>query len=243
MAITSLVIKLFFPGSVPNPEMELRRNMLDIYRGVLVEHDPWPNKPYTPKIERGQLVRSATELWDAGVTFRKSQTCGVKDIAFEYGVLSIPVFSIEHGLETIFRNVATFERLRPGTSHDFRTYLMFMFGLVNSAEDVALLRSQGMIETTLGSDEAVAQAVKELAKDILIFDPNNRLCAVRDSLNEYHARNMMKWSRRCRDWHRKLLQSYFSNPWTFISVLAAALLLGLTLVQTYYSARSYYKNK
>ncbi|KAI3898908.1 hypothetical protein MKW92_010334, partial [Papaver armeniacum] len=49
---------------------------------------------------------------------------------------------------------------------------------------------------------------------------------------------VMVW-RMCRIWIANLYENYFSNPWTIISLVAAAILMALTVVQTYYTVISY----
>lgn len=235
-------------GQVPNANTsELGAaaglNMLDLFRKQMIP-DPYAHIPFTPELDlkKRQTVRSATELQDAGVGFRRSGTASLTDITFQNGILKMPVFGNENTGEVLFCNAMALERLRPSTGHDVRTYMFFMFGLINSVEDVKLLKSEGLIESRLGSDEQVAELIKRLAKDVF-FDPCSRLCIVRDSLNEYYEISMMKWSRRMRDWRRNLMRTYFSSPWSFISLVAAALLLCLTLIQTYYTVKSYTTNK
>ncbi|CAB4292229.1 unnamed protein product [Prunus armeniaca] len=43
----------------------------------------------------------------------------------------------------------------------------------------------------------------------------------------------IKWYR----WLEKFNRDYFANPWSAISLIAAAILLALTLVQTVYTIR------
>ncbi|KAK1279526.1 hypothetical protein QJS04_geneDACA004578 [Acorus gramineus] len=41
-------------------------------------------------------------------------------------------------------------------------------------------------------------------------------------------------------WRAVLARDYFNSPWAIISVVAAFILLGLTLLQTFYTMYAYY---
>lgn len=71
---------------------------------------------------------------------------------------------------------------------------------------------------------------------------------LQDQLNDFY----MKRKTGCRSavwewiaswklvWIPNLKQKDINNPWTFISVVAATILMALTIAQTYYAARSYW---
>ncbi|XP_077215568.1 uncharacterized protein LOC143850185 [Tasmannia lanceolata] len=103
------------------------------------------------------------------------------------------------------------------------------YGLIKSEKDARLLRSHGILYSTLDSDKAIADLTQELARDIY-FDTNSPLCEVRDALYEYtiikaNENRMKRWSTRVREWR-----------------LAAAFLLVLTVIQTLYAVLAYHTN-
>ncbi|XP_047976199.1 UPF0481 protein At3g47200-like isoform X3 [Salvia hispanica] len=51
-------------------------------------------------------------------------------------------------------------------------------------------------------------------------------------LNEYHKDRLHQLRAKCFRWRGMLKRNYFSNPWSFLSVLAATVLLILTVIQT-----------
>ncbi|KAI3933266.1 hypothetical protein MKX01_041193 [Papaver californicum] len=102
--------------------------------------------------------------------------------------------------------------------------------LVVSAKDVSLLQSQGIILSSLGSDEAVVKVLKELARDTVV-DSGCKCYVAVGEMKKYYEESMTKWRRRfLGDFIPSQLYSiYFSNLWSFISVGAAAFLLALAL--------------
>lgn len=55
------------------------------------------------KLEK--LIRSATELNEAGIQFRTSESKSLKDISFRGGVLSLPCFEVDDATESKFLNL------------------------------------------------------------------------------------------------------------------------------------------
>ncbi|XP_028788919.1 uncharacterized protein LOC114744943 [Neltuma alba] len=72
--------------------------------------------------------------------------------------------------------------------------------------------------------------VELLAQNGIIESKLADLCK---ELNDYYR---VPWHK----WKATLKQDYFTNPWAIISVIAAIVLLILTIVQTYYAVASYY---
>ncbi|KAF5186809.1 putative transmembrane protein [Thalictrum thalictroides] len=104
-------------------------------------------------------------------------------------------------------------------------YVILLDFLINTPKDVALLRSKGIIDNYLGSDEAVAQLFNKL--------PTNVIADVVDSPYYEHLNNMDAfYNKRWNKWKGNLKRIYFQNPWTIISLNAAIVLLICTITQT-----------
>ncbi|XP_077226548.1 UPF0481 protein At3g47200-like isoform X2 [Tasmannia lanceolata] len=235
--LNNLVVGFFIPSMKPVPEIGEGLHVLDLVRKGMILGPPANTSRHLPS----DVIRSASDLHDAGVEFRRSKTESIRDITFSNGILSLPIFIVEGGTESFYLNVLAFERLHPSTGREVSSFIAFMYGLINSEKDARLLRSLGFIQSTLGSDESIADLTKELARD-MYFDPYSPLCEVRDALNLFYKKSMKQWSKRIREWRSNLMQNYFKTPWTLISVVAAAFLLALTMTQTYYTALAYYNN-
>ncbi|KAL5574244.1 hypothetical protein UlMin_023841 [Ulmus minor] len=181
-----------------------------------------------------QFIKSATTLVEFGVVFKKAEKgAKLRDITFTKngGVLKIPQLMISDRTETIFRNLVAYEKYIENS--DFTDYLFFMDCLINSPKDVELLRHRGIIENMLGDDEYVSLMFNKICSyvvtEISTDSDFDELC---QDINEYSARRLNKWMAKL--WHQ-----YFSSPWSFISVFAAFVLLGLATVQTVFSIISY----
>ncbi|KAI3982697.1 hypothetical protein MKX01_010180 [Papaver californicum] len=117
----------------------------------------------------------------------------------------------------------------------FRGYCLhfFMDNIIDSAKDVSLLHSSGIIRNAVGSDKAVAKLFNKLSKDVTL-DPDSSLDKVHKKVNDYCKK---KWN----EWHANLIHTYFRSPWAILSVVAALFLMALTIAQTFYSIYTYYK--
>lgn len=214
-------------------------HVLDVYRKSLLLQEEDPRK--TPRhhktvsldMERGEeIIRSATELHEAGIRMRKSRTQSLKDISFKGGVLKLPVIVVDDTTESMFLNLIAFERLHVGAGNDVTSYIFFMDNIIDNAKDVSLLHSRGIIQSALGSDKAVAKLFNSLSKDITL-DPDCPLYSVHKRVNHYCRKS---WN----EWRANLIHTYFRSPWAILSLIAAAFLFALTIAQTVFTIYPYY---
>ena len=236
--INKLVLK-FFSTSSPGSGMGKCLHVLDVFRKSLLHEGPSHRKPRRHRkvtleeIERGEeIIRSATELDEAGIRFKKSRTQSLKDISFRGGVLKLPVIVVDDATESMFLNLIAFERLHVGAGNEVTSYIFFMDNIIDQARDVSLLHSRGIIQSALGSDKAVAKLFNSLSKDITL-DPDGPLYSVHKRVNQYCRKS---WN----EWRANLIHTYFRNPWAFLSLIAAVFLFALTIVQTIFTIYPYY---
>ncbi|MBA0557637.1 hypothetical protein Golob_014693 [Gossypium lobatum] len=180
------------------------------------------------------FMHCATELQEDGIQFEKADGSSIFDIKFENGTMKIPKLKIDDHTECFFRNVIAFEQFFPGRSLNHVTdYMNFMDCLINSPKDVELLRRRGIIKNWLGNDEVVATMFNRLGDSVSI-SRYSFYSEVFSNVNRYRSKQWNKWI-------ANLKHNYFNSPWALVSVLAAVLLLLLTMVQTIFSVLSYVK--
>lgn len=180
------------------------------------------------------VMPPAVEIHEAGIRFKVSDTDSLLGINFERGVLSMPAIRVDDTTEKKFLNLMAFERLHPGAGNDVTAYVIFMDNIISSARDVALLRSKNIIECGLGSDEEVAKLLSNTLNKGGVMSPSSRL---HDVQRQVKARCRMRRNR----WRANFIQRYLRNPWVFISLVAAIVLLVATLLQTTYTIWPFYK--
>ena len=105
-------------------------------------------------------------------------------------------------------------------------YTIFMDCLINTTEDVKMLRHMGIIKNCLGNDEVIANMINNIGNHVTCSTSSYK--KVYEDVNEHCSKRRNKW-------RAYLKNKYFSNPWLIISFLAATVLLLLTLAQTIFS--------
>ncbi|XP_040384674.1 UPF0481 protein At3g47200-like [Oryza brachyantha] len=186
-------------------------------------------------MEGSDHMPSAAELHDSGINFEVSIGSGFAGtVSFERGVLRVPKIVLYGNAERAFLNLMAFERLHPGARNDVNAFVWFMDELINTPKDVRLLRSKGIIDSGMGSDEAAADLINNTITSGAVMDRDNSLY---DVLAEVDAYCKKPWN----SWRANLIHTYFSNPWVFISLVAATTLLITALIQTVYSVLSFNK--
>ncbi|XP_051116378.1 UPF0481 protein At3g47200-like [Andrographis paniculata] len=213
-------------------------HILDVYRKSLLLEEPRTRGTHSKGAKPGdvhhggdEIIRSATELNEAGITIVKSKTRSLRDISFHKGVLKLPLVVVDDALESLYLNMIAFERFHVGAGNEVTSYAFFMDNIIDNARDVSLLHECGIVQNALGSDKAVANLFNALSKDVTL-DPESRLDDVHKQVSAYCQK---RWNR----WRANLMHTYFTNPWAILSVIAAALLFALTIVQTVYSVMPY----
>ncbi|XP_010909324.1 UPF0481 protein At3g47200-like [Elaeis guineensis] len=179
------------------------------------------------------VVPSATELQDGSAVTFKKHSGSILDISFRNGVMKIPFLEINDGTQTILHNLIAFEQCyRLLIERHVTTYAAFMNCLINKESDASLLERSGILLNRLPTSKDATFFFSKLSPRAKIR--SIYLKSLIDDVNRYHT---SKWNR----WYADLKLNYFSNPWVTISVVAAAVLLILSFMQTYYSALSYYQ--
>lgn len=202
---------------------------------LLILHAPVHRREPTSAGTKSDHTRSATELHQAGVKFNKTGGNCFFDVDFsEGGVLSIPELIVNDTTETFFRNLIAFEQCGycGYYSEEITSYVILMDSFIDTRHDVDLLVKSGIIMNKLGDAQKVADLFNNLHKEV-VTEANifyfDELCG---KLNDYSKDQLHEWKASCFRWRVMLRRDYFSNPWSFISVLAATVLLILTVIQT-----------
>ncbi|KAJ3683566.1 hypothetical protein LUZ60_013793 [Juncus effusus] len=185
--------------------------------------------------QRLTIIPCVSELHGAGVKFRrKRKPRHMLDISFENGIIEMPHMEIDAYKKIIFTNVAAFEQSQwKELSQNFSSYLGLMDALVSTKKDVALLQEYGILENLLQNEKDASMFYNHFGGFNLL---NYNDHYFRDLFIEVHKYSESTWHK----YRAKLMNDYFNNPWTIISVVAGGVLLILTVVQTFYTIYSSY---
>ncbi|OAY76488.1 UPF0481 protein [Ananas comosus] len=185
-------------------------------------------------------IPSATELRQSATRFRKEASGSFLDITFENcgvmkvcGVVKIPTLHILDYSSTIFHNLVAFEKQYKGSGRCVVAYSACMAHLLQSKEDVKLLRKSGILANTNVNDIDAVNLFASLSEEIGGSLMPDDLHALYSQVTKHHR----QWRSR---WYGETTLQYCPNLWITISVIGALLLFLLTAVQTVYSVLSYY---
>ncbi|KAK9948665.1 hypothetical protein M0R45_004230 [Rubus argutus] len=179
-----------------------------------------------------RFIQSAKKLHLAGIKFKKRDAMSFLDIRFCNGVLEIPHISLDDLHTDIFLNFVAFEQSYSHCSKHITTYAAFMNCLIRTPADATFLCDRNIIENYLGTDEEVADFFRNLGKDVPFDIDESYLLKLFNDVNEYH-RNI--WHVRWAGFRFK----YFDSPWSFLSALAAVILLLFTAIQAFFAVYAY----
>ncbi|KAG5252719.1 UPF0481 protein [Salix suchowensis] len=221
----------------PPPEKTQPAHLLQLlYYKSMYHYSKRNHKKARPGSRGHGLYYSAKNPKKAGILFRPRWTGAITDVKFKRSVLSgkveVPPIIIDESTESLLLNLVAYESAAALDQFWVSSYILFMDSLIDDAEDVKEMRSNGIIINYLGADHKVAKLFNGMGES-LTHDTYHTydIAAYNDvkmAINKQCESTVKRWAY---EWKK----TYFSNPWTFITVLAASFGLCLTATQTYYT--------
>ncbi|KAL5728667.1 hypothetical protein ACHQM5_001725 [Ranunculus cassubicifolius] len=237
-SLTMIILDLFNQelGRTDNTDNERHRDLnprhlLDLLRSSLIPSGLELRPPQSlPK-----NIHCATVIRKKGIKIKAGDSLGLSNIHFKNGVLRIPRLIIDDFSQSAILNCIAYEQCYTGLglSMYINAYAAILDALVNTADDIRLLRDKDVIEHYYGTDDEVALFCNNLGKAFPLDAGIQFFGGLFEDIN-MHCRNSRKvqWA--------GFKQTYFGTPWMFLSALAAVILLILTLAQTFFSAYGYF---
>ncbi|KAF9597112.1 hypothetical protein IFM89_015941 [Coptis chinensis] len=209
------------------------RHLLDLLRSSFIPTTLTAERP-TRTDSSTEMIQCVSKLRQAGIKFRVGKSENFLDIKFQHGVLEMPSVTIDDFTTPFFLNCVALEQCYKHCSKHITTYATLMDCLINTPRDVEFLCDNNVIENYFGTNGEVAHIFNILGKDVTFDIHRCYLTGVFDDVNEYYKNNWhMQWA--------SFKYTYFKTPWSFISALAAIILLILTMAQTFYTVYAYYR--
>ncbi|KHN34500.1 UPF0481 protein [Glycine soja] len=190
------------------------------------------------------VLRTATKLNEAGISFEKVHDRCLLDVKFEkkrffswflcLGCLpccklfkarfQIPQLKVDHTTECVLRNLIAFEQCHYPKEPYVCNYVSLIDSLIHTKDDAELLVEKEAIVHELGSDQDLATLVNGLCKHVV----TNSTCyhQIMKAVNE-HYNNDWKWAMGTLRW------VYFRDPWRSSSTLVGVAVLVFTIFNFY----------
>ncbi|GKU97480.1 hypothetical protein SLEP1_g10623 [Rubroshorea leprosula] len=200
-------------SSLTSHLLEFLQKLLEFLQKLLIA-------PQAQVSEMEMQVPSASRLKEAGVKFKRGRSLRL-DIKFQKGVLEIPSLLIHDSRETIFRNMIAFEQCYRGCHPIVTSYAKLMDNLIDTVEDIDILRKNGIICNSLNPEDAT-KFFNSLYNSTYIS--HNHYADIYKDVNCYCQR---WWPR----WRAFYIHNYLGKPWAIFSQIFALLILALTILQ------------
>ncbi|KAL3746556.1 hypothetical protein ACJRO7_015508 [Eucalyptus globulus] len=193
-------------------------------------------------------VPLVTELRPSGVKFKSKKADSLLDINFHKPmlwnpfipikdfmtsslmkpVIQMPNIAINDFMTTVLINCVSLDQCRENKAKYMSDYVSFMHCLINQPKDVSLLRSDGIIALYSRDDQYVVDLFNKLGNSISFNVHDCFLSKQFEELESYYRSN---WA--------KMMRTYFSSPWSFISAFSAFLIVVLSITQTIMAILTY----
>ncbi|XP_022681635.1 putative UPF0481 protein At3g02645 [Setaria italica] len=174
------------------------------------------------------MVPSVSELANVGIQF--SPTAGdLTTIAFEPKTLTfhLPVVTLDSNTEVLLRNLVAYEASAASGPLVLARYTELMNGIIDTDEDVAVLRRRGVVLNRMKSDGEVAKLWNGMARSVRL----TKVAFVDRAVEEVNRYYNSRWRVKTKRFMRK----YVFSSWQVLTFLAAIMMLLLTTLQAFCS--------
>lgn len=183
--------------------------------------------PKSPSISNKNLP-SAAELHRRGVKFTVF-TWASEEIRFDRSssTLFLPCIGMEYRTDVFLRNMVVVEAFMTCKTRVFTCYADLMDKLIDTPDDVAVVKRYGIICNDLGSDKEISILWNGIRRSVWRseYEPIDK--TMKDVNTYYRSRYGVFLG--------EFFQEHFSNPWRAASVVGALVLLVLAVLQTVFS--------
>ncbi|XP_022148847.1 putative UPF0481 protein At3g02645 [Momordica charantia] len=184
-------------------------------------------KPRPPLLEE-ITIPSVSQLVKSGVCLLPIDG-GVSAVAFDTKavIFYLPTITLDVNSEVVLRNLVAYEASKPFGPLVFTRFIELMNGIIDSEEDVKLLKEKGIIMNHLKSDAEVAELWNGMSKSIKLTKVPFLDKVIEDVNKHYSSRWKVKAV--------KFIEKYVFGSWPLLALLATILLLAMTALQAFCS--------
>ncbi|KAL4650798.1 hypothetical protein ACB092_01G114400, partial [Castanea dentata] len=225
LAPLRLVIKIFNSKAVKLLNKSDITNLILSAKAVAEDAQSVSNemKDERPKVEEIEIP-SVTQLLKIGVKFRPSKG-GLGTINFDKssGTFYLPVIHLDGNSKVVLRNLVAYEACVAPDVMVFTHYTELMNGIIDTEEDVKILREAGIILNRLKSDEEVAMLWNGMTKSVRV----TKVPILDKAIEAANACHSGCWRNKMTGFMKK----YIFGSWPCLTFLAANVLILLPTLQ------------
>ncbi|XP_059068787.1 putative UPF0481 protein At3g02645 [Cryptomeria japonica] len=186
---------------------------------------------------RQQLRASVAEFYKNGMKFRAYDGVPSSKLRFDKRekTLYLPVVYVSDSTEVILRNLMAIDVYQEKELSIISEYVFLMNSLIQSEEDVALLREKGIIQSSIGTDKEVTDLFNGLSKGVnFSFSDEDEFGQLKISVNGWYRRRTMVQVGEFMEKHPKFMRT-FTMFWGVVLVVAAAVPTMVQIFKQLYS--------
>ncbi|KAA8516682.1 hypothetical protein F0562_016812 [Nyssa sinensis] len=206
------------------------KHLLDFIRLSFIPPNQEPSQNHTNSQPR--LIQSISKLRRAGIKLKPGKADSFLVVKFKHGVIEMPTIAIDDFMSSFLLNCVAYEQCHKSCSKHVTAYVTLLDCLINTVRDVEYLSDRSIIENYIGAHSDVAKLINNMGKDVSFDIGKCYLSKLFNDVDEYYRNG----------WHlhwASFRYTYFNTPWSFISALAALVLLILTVAQTFFTIIAY----
>jgi hypothetical protein len=173
-------------------------------------------------------VPSVSDLINAGIQIAAT-TGDLSTICFDYttATLYLPAVTVDSNTEVMFRNLVAYESSAASGPLVLTRYTELMNGIIDTDEDVVLLRQRGVVLNRMKSDSQVTKLWNGMSRSVRLTKVPAMDRAVEEVNRYYNGRWRVKTKR--------FMRKYVFSSWQLLTFLAAIMMLLLTTLQAFCS--------
>ncbi|RWR91053.1 putative UPF0481 protein [Cinnamomum micranthum f. kanehirae] len=218
------IIKHITKGSTAKIIEDLVDSAEEVAQEVeMVENEDTLENKDTPLNQEIQIP-SVTELKNVGIKFRPSKG-GLNTIKFDKvaATFDLPTIVMNEKSEVVMRNLVVFEASVAPEIMAVSRYTELMNGIIDTEEDVKLLREAGIILNHLKSDMEVANLWNGMSKSV----KSTKVPILDDAIKSINA----YYSSQLKVKAGTIMKNYVFGSWKFLVFLGANIFLLLTALE------------
>ncbi|KAB1222313.1 hypothetical protein CJ030_MR2G002018 [Morella rubra] len=211
-------------------------HLLDVVRTTYIPPDEGKSAILDSKRRRvlwkSNIIPCVSKLRRAGIKVNEAKGSNFSMVRFKDGAIEMPRLQINTFICSFLVNCVAFEQCYHSFYKHFSVYASFLDCLVNSAMDVEYLCDRNVVDNYFATDDEAARFINNLGRDLSFDNRQFYLGMLFSEIDEYYRnRYHVQWA--------SFKQRYFKTPWSFISAVAAFVLLAFTFLQTFYTIYGY----
>ncbi|XP_020224413.1 putative UPF0481 protein At3g02645 [Cajanus cajan] len=199
-------------------------SMHDVVEEAEKSSDHAEGSDESPLVEE-LAIPSVEELSKTGVVFRPTKG-GINAVRFDKSsaTLHLPVIHVTDSSDVVLRNLVAYEACIAPEGMILARYTELMNGIIDTEEDVKILRESGVLLNHLKSDKEVASLWNGMTTSVKV----TKVPIVDKVIEDVNAYYSASWKVKV----KHSMKKYVYASWPCLTFLAANILLFLSVVET-----------